>query len=96
MFKRFNPLNGGFVSLFAGFISLFGREGIWSGLWRNINHLEAHSRSLEGGVCRLFRSIFPSTREAPGRPSVISSPRLPTSQEGDCPTVLDALASVAV
>jgi hypothetical protein len=39
MFGRFNSLIVDLISLFFGFISLFGQVGICTLLFRNINHL---------------------------------------------------------
>ena len=47
MFGRFNSLIVDLISLFFGFISLFGQVGICTLLFRNINHLWAQNGSRD-------------------------------------------------
>ena len=48
MLGRFDSLIVDFVSLFVGFISLFGRVGNCSRASRDINDLRVKDRSLDG------------------------------------------------
>ena len=57
MFGRFNSLIIDFISLFVRFNSLFGRVGIYTKIYRNINDLRAQILSINGPDSRFSRYI---------------------------------------
>jgi hypothetical protein len=57
VFGRFNSLIIDFISLFVGFISLFGRVRIYTRISHNINDLRAQIRSISGPYSRFSQYI---------------------------------------
>src|SRR6516225_5461676 len=70
MFGRFNSLIVDLISLFFGFISLFGQVGICTLLFRNINHLWAQNGSRDRQRSRFSLYIPVDQQGCPGKSGI--------------------------